>query len=302
MTAAPHGPVSVVIPCYNQGRFLGEAIDSVLRQTCPPIDLIVVDDGSTDDTADVAQRYAEVKYLRQPNDGAPSARNRGLRSSQGEFVLFLDADDRLLPEALALGVRALRDHADWAFVTGHVRLVSADGAPESTPPQAHAAGDQFLALLRSNYIWTPGAVLYRRSVLDTLGAFDPAARASADYELNVRIARLQAIGCHHQVMLEYRRHGDNMSADAAEMLRSAVSVRLRQRRFVVGSGAAHQAWKEGIEIVRADFGERLIDQVKRDLRTGRTARAAKGILYLSRYYPGGLMRTLAANVRSPASA
>ena len=302
MTTAAAGAVSVVIPCYNQARFLGEAIDSVLRQTCPPVEVIVVDDGSTDDTASVAHSYAEVQYVRQPNDGAPSARNRGLRSSQGDLVLFLDADDRLLPDALAQGVAALGDHPDWAFVTGHVRLIAADGTPETTPPQAHAAGDQFLALLRSNYIWTPGVVLYRRSVLDAVGPFDPAARASADYELNVRIARLQAIGCHHHVMLEYRRHGDNMSADVGEMLRSAVSVRLRQRRFVVGNPEAHRAWKEGIEIVRADFGERLIDQLKRDLRAGHAGRAAKSILCLSRYYPGGLMRTLAANVRSPASA
>jgi glycosyltransferase involved in cell wall biosynthesis len=243
-----------------------------------------------------------VQYVRQSNDGAPSARNRGLRQSQGEFVLFLDADDRLLPDALAQGITALGGHPEWAFVTGHVRLIAADGTPETTPPQAHAAGDPFLALLRSNYIWTPGVVLYRRSVLDDLGSFDPAARGSADYELNVRIARQQAFGCHHNVMLEYRRHGDNMSADAGEMLRSAVSVRLRQRRFVVGNPDAHRAWKEGIEIVRSDYGERLIDQVRRDLREGHTARAAKGILYLSRYYPGGLMRTLASSARWPASA
>ena len=93
-----------------------------------------------------------------------------------------------------------------------------------------------------------------------------------------------------------------MSADVCEMLRSAVAVRLLQRRFVVGNPDAHRAWKEGIEIVRADYGERLISQVKRDLREGHAARAAKGILYLSRYYPGGLMRTLAASARSPASA
>ena len=302
MTIAPDGAVSVVIPCYNQARFLGEAIDSVLRQTYPPVDVIVVDDGSTDDTVSVAQSYAAVKYLRQPNEGAPSARNRGLRSSQGEFVLFLDADDRLLPDAIAQGITALGDHQDWALVTGHVRLIAADGTVETTPPQAHAAGDQFLALLRSNYIWTPGVVLYRRSVLEAVGPFDPAALASADYELNVRIARQHAIGCHHHVMLEYRRHGDNMSADVGEMLRSAVTVRLLQRRFVVGNPDAHRAWKEGIEIVRADYGERLIDQVKRDLRGGHAARAAKGVLYLSRYYPGGLMRTLAASARSPASA
>lgn len=301
-TTATNATVSVVIPCYNQGHFLRESIESALRQTWRPVDVIVVDDGSTDETASVAQVHPEVKYARQPNGGAPSARNHGLRLSRGEFVLFLDADDRLLPEALAQGVAALASHTDWAFATGHVRFIAADGTPEAIPPQAHAAGNQFLALLRSNYIWTPGVVLYRRAVLDSCGAFDPAARASADYELNIRIARQHAVGCHHAVMLEYRRHGENMSADVGEMLRSAVSVRLRQRRFVVGNPEAYRAWKEGIEIVRADFGERLIDQVKRDLREGRAARAARGIGYLSRYYPGGLLRTAVARVRSPASA
>jgi glycosyltransferase involved in cell wall biosynthesis len=299
---ATNAAVSVVIPCYNQARFLRESIQSALRQTCRPVDVIVVDDGSTDETATIARTYSDVTYVRQANAGAPSARNRGLGLSQGEFVLFLDADDRLWPEALSQGVAALADHADWAFVTGHVRLIAADGTPETVPPQEHAAGDQFLALLRSNYIWTPGVVLYRRSVLESCGAFDPAARASADYELNIRIARQHAIGCHHAEMLDYRRHGDNMSADVGEMLRSAVSVRLRQRRFVVGRPEAHRAWKEGMEIVRADFGERLIDQVKRDLQEGRVARAAKGFGYLSRYYPGGLLRTAVASVRSPASA
>ena len=88
-------------------------------------------------------------------------------------------------------------------------------------------------------------------------------------------------------MLEYRRHGDNMSADVGEMLRSAVSVRLRQRRFVVGNPDAHRAWKEGIEIVRADYGERLIDQVKRDLREGHAAEPRKGSCTCRATIPAG---------------
>ena len=207
-----------------------------------------------------------------------------------------------MPEALAHGLAALRQHNDWAFATGHVRLIAADGTFERTPPQEHAAGDQFVALLRSNYIWTPGAVLYRRSALDAAGPFDASARASADYELNLRLARQHAVGCHHNIVLEYRRHGDNMSADVSEMLRSAVSVRLRQRPFVANSPAALRAWHEGLEIVRSDYGNRLVEQVKRDVRGGHTARAARGLLCLSRYYPAGLLRTLAAGVRSPASA
>src|SRR5262245_38480777 len=129
------GAVSVVIPCYNQARFLSDAIESALDQTCPPLEVIVVDDGSTDHTASVAARYHGLKYLRQRNAGAPSARNYGFRESHGEFLLFLDADDRLVPEALAHGLAALRHHNDWVFATGHVRLIAADGTFERTPPQ-----------------------------------------------------------------------------------------------------------------------------------------------------------------------
>ena len=272
---------------------MAEAVQSALGQTHPSIEVIVVDDGSTDDTARVAGGYPALRYMHQPNDGAPRARNAGLRASRGELVLFLDADDRLLPTAVAMGVAALDAHPDWAFVTGHVRLIAADGAFEGTPTQDHASGNQFVALLRSNYIWTPGAVLYRRSVLDSAGPFDPAAGASADYELNIRIARQHAIGCHHGLVLEYRRHDANMSGDVGEMLRSAVSVRRAQRKFVSGDPGAQRAWKAGLDIVRADFGERLLDRVKRDVRTrGQRARGILGLVRLARYYPAGLLRTL----------
>lgn len=292
MTPDPPALVSIVIACYNQGRFLGEAVESALRQTYAPIEVIVVDDGSTDRTAEVAAAYP-VRCLRQRNQGAPAARNNGFRESQGRFVLFLDADDRLLPDAVATGCAALDLHPDWAFVSGHVRLIASDGAAAGTPPQTHAGGDQFLALLRSNYIWTPGAVIYRREVLEG-GPFDPSAKASADYELNLRLARRHPVGCHHQVVLEYRRHGANMSADAGDMLRSAMTVRLRQRPVVAGNAAAERSWKEGIAIVRSDFGERLRRQVRQDLRRPiRWPRAALGLARLARYYPGGLWRGFA---------
>lgn len=291
--------VSIVIPCYNQARFVAEAVESALAQTYAPVEAIVVDDGSTDDTARVAVRYPPVQYMHQRNGGAPRARNAGLRASRGDLVLFLDADDRLLPDAVTKGVAALDAHPDWAFVTGHVRLIAADGALEGTPPQDHADGNQFVALLRSNYIWTPGAVLYRRSVLESAGPFDPSARASADYELNIRIARQHAIGCHHDLVLEYRRHDANMSEDIGEMLRSAVSVRRAQRKFVTGNPGAERAWKAGLDIVRADFGERLLDRVKHDVRTrGQRARAILGVMRLAQYYPAGLLRTLAGGAMS----
>src|SRR4051812_16000050 len=110
--------VTVVIPCYNQARFLGEAIESVLRQTHRAREVVVVDDGSTDGTAAVAARYPDVQLIRQPNRGLAAARNRGLAESRGAYLVFLDADDRLLPRALEVGLRCLMDHPLVAFAYG----------------------------------------------------------------------------------------------------------------------------------------------------------------------------------------
>jgi len=302
---APTRPlVSVVIPCYNQGRFLRDALDSVVRQTHPGVEVIVVDDGSTDDTAAVAQSHAATRYIEQRNQGAAIARNAGFRASRGDYLIFLDADDRLLPHAIATGVESLAAHPDWAFVTGHVRLMEADGSSAGVPPQEHATGDPYVELLRSNYIWTPGVVVYRRAILDAVRAFDAAAGGSADYALNIQIARQFPFGCHHQVILEYRRHGANMSEDIRYMLKSAVSVRRAEQWHARRRRAAAQALQDGIAIVQADFGGRLIDQVTADLRTpGCRRRALSGVFCLLWYYPAGLMKLLRAAVnRAIASA
>src|SRR6185503_10394131 len=95
--------VSIIIPCYNQGRYLGDAIESVLRQSYRRLEIIVVDDGSTDDSSQVARKYSDVKLRRQENRGFSRARNAGLEASRGDYLVFLDADDRLLPGAIQAG-------------------------------------------------------------------------------------------------------------------------------------------------------------------------------------------------------
>jgi glycosyltransferase involved in cell wall biosynthesis len=290
--------VSIVIPCFNQGRFLGEAIDSALAQTHPNIEVIVVNDGSTDDTRSVAGARVGVRHIEQRNQGAPVARNTGFADSRGEFVIFLDADDRLLPDAVTLAIQSLAAHPGWSFVTGHVRLISEDGSSAGVPPQEHSNGEPYIALLRSNYIWTPGVVTYRRSALDAAGPFDPSALGSADYDLNIRIARRSATGCHHQVVLEYRQHGANMTGDPAHMLKSAVAVRRRLRKYATENVAAEQARRAGIRIVQEDFGGRLIDRVKIDLRSpGRRGRACRDLICLLQYYPAGVKKLVSDGLR-----
>lgn len=284
--------VSIVVPCFNQGRYLGEAIESAWRQTYPHVEVLVVDDGSTDDTRQVVEAHPGVAYRHQANAGTAAARNHGLAASSGGLVLFLDADDRLLPDAVAIGVEHLLRRPDTAFVTGHARLMHADGSPWLVPPQEHGPPG-YETLLRGNYVWTPGVALYRRTALEAVAGFDPRAGGSADYDLNVRIARRQAIACHHEVVLDYRQHEANMTRDPGYMLRSAVSVRRRQRREAVRRGA-REAWRAGLRTVQADFGTRLIDRIKGDLVSpGGRWRAVQGLWCLLCHHPRGLAAMMA---------
>src|SRR5918998_6058271 len=203
------GLVSVVIPCYNQAHFLGEAIESVLAQSYPNFEIIVVDDGSTDDTSEVAGSYPKVRLVRQENQGLSGARNAGLARSEGEYVVFLDADDRLLPEALETGLEYLDAHPECAFVHGHYRYITVDGLPlyNSERPQPVIAEDRHYAeLLHNNYIAMLATVMYRRAVFESVGGFDTSLSACEDYELYLRIARRFLVCSHEKLIAEYRLH------------------------------------------------------------------------------------------------
>src|SRR5437660_735131 len=134
--AGAGGLVSVVIPCHNQAHFLVEAIESVLAQTYADFEVVVVDDGSTDNTAAVVKQFPGVGYVHQQNAGAPAARNAGLRNTTGAYLVFLDADDRLLPDALQAGLDCFHAHSECGFVFGSWRPIISDGSvlPAREPP------------------------------------------------------------------------------------------------------------------------------------------------------------------------
>ena len=290
MSAQQPKLVSAIIPCYNQAHFLGEAIASVLRQTYAHYEIIVVDDGSTDDTANVAARHPGVRCIRKKNGGLAAARNTGLRASAGDYVVFLDADDRLLPDAFEAGVSALDADPKCAMAYGHVRLIDAAGAPLPSPEQAGVGRDYYLEMLRHNFIWTPGAVMYRRAALDAVGDFAASVSASADFDLNLRIARSHSIRCLDRVVLEYRKHGSNMSGSFGLMLSHSVAVLRAQEEVVRGNLRYEAALESALKGTREYYGEKMIGELRSRIGARQWRRVGADALVLLRHYPQGLAR------------
>src|SRR6266480_255100 len=248
------GLVSVIIPCYNQAHFLHEAIQSALAQTYSHREIFIVDDGSTDNTAEVTSGFSGVRYIRQENAGVSTARNTGLKESRGEYLVFLDADDRLLPEALEIGVDCLRQHPTWAFASGHSRFITADGALLAPPAQLCVTRDHYLELLRGNYIWCPGSVIYRRNAFEVVKGFDTSLGPGADYDLYLRIARNYPVFCHNRFVAGYRLHSSSMSADPALMLQDTLKALDAQWDFVKGSDGYIEAFETGKKQCQSYYG------------------------------------------------
>jgi len=228
--------VSVVITTFNQSQFLGEAISSALNQSRPPDEIIVVDDGSTDDPAAVVAGFQGVDLIRQENRGLSAARNAGLRKCSTNHIIFLDADDRLLPTAIAAGLACAAEHPECAFVYGGFRYIEKGGralGPDSYTP---VNGDAHLALLRENLIRMHATVVYLRDRLLGVSGFDESLRRCEDYDVYLRIAQRHPITGHAAIVAEYRKHGLNMSSDPIEMLRWALIVLDRhEARISVGT-------------------------------------------------------------------
>ncbi len=292
MASAPL--ISVVIPCYNHARFLREAIDSIGTPS-RPVEVVVVDDGSTDDSAEVADSCARnqvngrfVRVIRQANSGVSAARNRGFRESRGEFVVFLDSDDRLAGNALDVGARALDDHPEAVFVYGRCQIMAGDGTLLPTPQQPRIDRHAYHELLRNNYIWTPANVMFRRGPLERYGAFDPALSGSADYELYLRLARFYPIHDHGHLVAHYRRHGTNIRSNAARMLRETLMVLRSQRPYVDGDPEAMGAYREGWRNWQEFYGSRLVNEIRDHAHAGEWAPALQKAIVLGLFYPRGL--------------
>jgi len=282
--------VSVVIPCFNQAAFLAQAIESVRAQAGVDTEVVVVDDGSTDGSGEVAAGFAGVVLHRQENAGLAAARNAGLSRCRGDFVVFLDADDLLLPGALKAGLACLEDHPESAFAWGRYRVVIGPDHFIDPPADRTIGHEAYRALLQHNAIVMHGTVIYRRFVLEAVGGFDPALRACEDYDLYLRIARHHPISQHDAVVAVYRKHGDNMSADSLMMLETVLSVLRAQRPHLEGYPKALQAYREGVCFWKSFYGARAIVRILRAVVRLDLAPARRDFARLCRILgPGSLL-------------
>ncbi|MBX3065385.1 MAG: glycosyltransferase [Anaerolineae bacterium] len=227
------GLVSVVIPCYGQAHYLSQAIDSILAQTYPHYEIIVVDDASPDNVTGTMTAYAahsNIRLLHQENVGTAASRNNGVVAAHGEFLQFLDADDWLAPEKLALQVEVMRQQPEIGVAYVDVYNTYPDGTMK---PQRDdllnfypAERDLFTALWLTN-LFPVHAALLRRDWFERVGGFDPKLKGVEDHALWLRLA---AGGCQMrrvpQFLAYYRRHDNNKSVNKERMSRLAEAERL----------------------------------------------------------------------------
>ena len=284
--------VSVVITCFDQGEYLGEAIESVLEQDYLNVEAVVVDDGSGDDSPAVARQYAGVKYVRQPNQGLPAARNAGIEESHGKYIVFLDADDRLLPGALTAGVRCIRAHPECAFVSGGYCCIDETGRIVKQPAPACVDEDHYLSLLQGNYIGMHGAVLYQRAMLTAEGGFRTALPACEDYDMYLRLARLYPVFCHQTVVAEYRIHATSMSADVALMLPRVLQVLRSQREYVQTDQRRIAAYRVGLRYWKRFYARQFASRLPIRPAWDRRGSLLLGLFVMMRYAPREFLGTV----------
>ena len=222
--------VSVIIPTFNCARFLGRSLSTALSQTYVNYEIIVVDDGSTDETRDLMSQFSDrVHYLHQPNRGLSSARNLALSHARGEFIAYLDADDMWYPDKLEKQVAFLDDHKECGLVHTEVTIIDeTDGVTclrlNQDTSRERPEGYCILDLLRRCHIQIP-TVLERRDCIERVGKFDERLKTAQDYLHWIRIAMDgKAFGYIAEPLAMYRRTASSLSSSSRRVLEDLVMI------------------------------------------------------------------------------
>jgi glycosyltransferase involved in cell wall biosynthesis len=305
--------VGVVIPAYNSARVLAEAIESVLSQEPPADRLIVVDDGSTDDTPPVLEKYrGHLEYVRQPNRGPSAARNRGWGQLHTDAVVFLDADDTLLPGGLAVRRSVLADgKVVWGYTDGFLEDSSGRRRrfSDSYPPGLPRGGGHLLPdLLCRNFISMSGTIL-RRDILESMGGFDESMRWMEDWDLWLRLAVRYPAGYGSQPTFVQRKRPGTLSSDREAMtkMRFHILVKIHRLFPVAVEGAGRPACRSvadahnqfGYALAAAGRWPEARPFLGASVRLWRWQRRAWWLLFRSAVAPAGGTRASGSPTHEP---
>lgn len=258
MTRTPEQPVvSVVIPAYNAAWCVGKAIDSVLAQDFRDFEVIVVNDGSTDETASVLAGYGEtIRVVNQVNGGLSNARNSGIREARGEFVAFLDADDWWLPGKLRQQVALMRQHPEVGFSSTTARVEDPEGNLVNVWSCAHWEGPFLAHLFGSNadVAGSGSAVIARRKLFDRIGGFDETLRSLEDIDMWMRLAAVSEYACLEEPLAVILKRPGSMSRNLEIMRAAAIRVMEKNRHLLPGS-LQGRYWRACMAGVHADYAK-----------------------------------------------
>jgi glycosyltransferase involved in cell wall biosynthesis len=213
--------ISVVIPSYNRAHYIEKTIDSVLEQKRDDIEIILVDDGSTDNTRELVQnKYGDqVKYVYQENQGIPGARNTGIKNAQGDYIAFLDSDDCWLPGKLERQMSLAEEHPEYGLLASRcVKIQNAGHIKKPNRPLSYQSrrgksGWVLIDLFRANFIRT-SSVIIRRDCFDKVGLFDEKQKQAQDYDLWLRMAAEYQVGFINEALTVYLDNPKGISGDS----------------------------------------------------------------------------------------
>ena len=300
--------VSIVLACYirnrEQAALLEETLATIREQSFQNYELIVVDDGSPVDVAAIVSKYPRTTTLGQANAGPAIARNAGIARARGEYFVFIDADDYLLPGALEASLRAFAEHPECGFVIGRREEMNYDGSPvpwgiASMPRETHLYD---ILLGFDWYIIPPSSAMFRRATVERIGGFrDPWGADDLDFYL--RAAREFQGWCFEEPpVTRYRRYSASSSRDGERMLRSIRAVYQRQLPVVRGNPASEAAYERGLSQLTEIFRDCLLENLEERWRERKWRRAIRAAWLLLWESPARLRKAALAGFGRPARA
>lgn len=259
--------VSVIIPTYNSGKFVTRAVQSVLEQSYPHHEVIVIDDGSTDATKDVLHEFdGHITYLYQQNSGPSAARNAGIKVARGEYICFLDADDLWTPNRLEVQLAFMEDHRDIGLVFSDFEEFDADEtfrksflAEKMFRPDIVSQipiREAFTKLVIENFIPT-STVMVRRECFQKAGLFDERFLLRHDRDEWLRISAYFGIACLPKILCKKRKHDSNISRDREGTIRFLIKV-FEKNRFLFPDLAPTAVWKKQLAKSYLGLGYHLL--------------------------------------------